>query len=327
MSAEAWRVIVRNTGGPEVLERESFVPGTPGPGEVLIAQEAIGLNFIDTYYRTGLYSLPLPTGLGSEAAGTVLAVGEGVDNVREGDRVAYVTQKPGSYATHYLQPANRLLKLPEDISCETAAGMTLKGLTAGSLIEECAKVSEGQTALVHSAAGGVGSILVPWLTNIGVTVIAHSGSAEKAQRATAAGAKHSLHNDLDTLAAAVRELTDGNGVDVVFDGVGAASWQASLNSLRSRGLMISFGNASGAVPPFSVQELAKRGSLFLTRPTLFDYIRSDDEYQRLGARLFAQIARGIVKPDINQRFPLSEAADAHRALEARKTLGSTLLIP
>ncbi|AUW60012.1 quinone oxidoreductase [Sphingobium sp. SCG-1] len=320
-------MVVRKTGGPEVLERESFDPGIPGPGEALIAQEAIGLNFIDTYFRTGLYPLPLPTGLGSEAAGIILAVGEGVSNVRKGDRVAYVAQSPGSYATHRIQPANRLLKLPDAISCETAAGMTLKGLTAAFLVEECAKVTAGQTVLVHSAAGGVGSILVPWLKSIGAKVIAHSGSQEKADRATAAGATHSLHDDFDALAATVRDLTDGKGVDTVFDGVGAASWQASLDSLRPRGLMISFGNASGPVPPFSVQELAKRGSLFLTRPTMFDYIRSDEEYQQLGARLFEQIARDVVKPDINQRFPLDEAADAHRALESRQTVGSTILIP
>lgn len=327
MNIDAWRIIVRKTGGPEVLERESFDPGTPGPGQALIRHEAIGLNFIDTYFRTGLYPLALPAGLGSEAAGTVLAVGEGVSDVRKGDRVAYVAQTPGSYATHAIQPANRVLKLPEDISCEVAAGMTLKGLTAAFLVEECAKVGAGQTVLVHAAAGGVGSILVPWLASKGVEVIAHSGSPEKADRATAAGAAHSLHGALDQLVDTIHTLTNGKGVDVVFDGVGAASWLASLDSLRPRGLMISYGNASGPVPPFSLLELSKRGSLFVTRPTMFDYIREDEEYQHLGTRLFDQISHDIIKPDINQRFPLADAAEAHRALESRQTVGSTILIP
>lgn len=327
MSIQAWKIVARQHGGPDVLERETFDVGPPGPGEALIAHEAVGLNFIDTYFRTGLYPSTLPAGLGSEAAGTVIAVGKDVAALREGDRVAYVTQTPGTYATHKLQPANRLLKLPDTISCEVAAGMTLKGLTAAFLIEECAKVTAGQTVLVHSAAGGVGSILVPWLKSLEVRVVAHSGSPEKAARATAAGAAHSLCGSFDQLADHIRELTNGNGVDVVFDGVGAASWNASLESLRKRGLMISYGNASGAVPPFSVQELSKHGSLFLTRPTLFTYIENDGEYQRLGARLFDQIARGIVSPDIQQRFPLADAAEAHGALEARQTVGSTILIP
>lgn len=327
MSLDAWRLVVRAPGGPEAIERESFDPGTPGPGEVLIAQDAVGLNFIDIYVRTGLYPASLPTGLGGEAAGTVIAIGDDVDSIAVGDRVTYVLATPGSYATHRILPVSRVLKLPDTISCDVAAAITLKGLTAAFLAEDCARMAKGQTALVHAAAGGVGALLVQWLADMGVTVIAHSGSPEKAARATAAGAAHSLIGDYDTLASRVRDLTDAKGVDVVFDGVGAASWSASLASLRPRGLMISFGNASGPVPAFSVLELSKGGSLFVTRPTLFDYIRDDADYRRLGHRLFDQLSRGVITPDIQQRFALVDAADAHRALEARQTVGSTVLIP
>lgn len=327
MNVSAWRLIIGTTGGPDVIQRENFDLGSPGPGEALIAHEAIGLNFIDIYVRTGLYPAQLPTGLGGEAAGIVTAIGEGVTNVAVGDRVTYVIQAPGSYATHRILPANRLLKLPDDISFDVAAGTTLKGLTVAFLVEKCATMRSGQTALVHAAAGGVGTILVPWLASMGVTVIAHSGSPEKAACATEAGAAHSLNSDFDTLAETVRSLTQGNGVDAVFDGVGAASWSASLASLRRRGLMVSFGNASGPVPPFSILELSKGGSLFVTRPTLFDYIREDAEYRELGARLFDQISSAVIKSDVSQRYALADAADAHRALEARQTVGSTVLIP
>ncbi|CAH0348416.1 quinone oxidoreductase [Sphingobium sp. CECT 9361] len=298
---DPWRLIVRAPGGPNAIERESFDPGAPGPDEVLLAHEAIGLNFIDIYVRTGLYPAVLPTGLGGEAAGTVIAIGDAVNTVRVGDRVTYASAAPGSYATHRILPASRLLTLPDDIPCDVAAAITLKGLT--------------------------GALLVSWLADMGVTVIAHSGSPEKAARALSAGAAHSLIGDFDTLAARVRDLTAGKGVDAVFDGVGAASWSASLAALRPRGLMVSFGNASGPVPPFSVLELSKGGSLFVTRPTLFDYIREDADYRRLGQRLFDQLSRGVITSDIQQRFALADAADAHRALESRQTVGSTVLIP
>lgn len=322
----AWRLITRSHGGPEVIEREEFDPGSPGPGEVLIAQEAVGLNFIDTYVRSGLYPAPLPTGLGSEAAGTVKAVGDGVAQLTVGDRVAYCGGAHGSYASHRMMPANRVLKLPDAISCEAAAATMLKGMTACFLAEDCAKVQAGQAALVHAAAGGVGSILVPWLRDLGVTVLAHSGSEEKAAKAKAAGASHSLWMPFEEMAEAARGLTGGKGVDVVFDGVGKASWAASIACLKKRGLMVSFGNASGAVPPISLMDLSRAGSLFVTRPTLFDYIAEDRDYHQMGERLFDQIARGVVSIDIGQRFPLSEAADAHRALEARATVGSTVLL-
>jgi NADPH2:quinone reductase len=323
----AWRIVVRQTGGPEVLEREPFDPGSPGPGEVLVCHHAIGLNFIDTYVRTGLYPASLPTGLGMEAAGIVEAIGRGVTYFEPGDRVGYSASTPGSYATHRMMPADRLLKLPDSLGFEDAAAVLLKGLTATILIEDCARVTQGQTVLVHAAAGGVGSLLVPWLKSIGAIVIAHAGSAEKAEKASAAGAHHSLHCPLEELAEQVRSLTGSDGVDTVLDGVGKASWAASLASLRRRGMLVSYGNASGAVPPFSVLDLSRAGSLYVTRPVLFDYIREPRELAHAGKRLFAKIAAGIVKPDVNQRYPLAEAANAHRALEARKTTGSTVLIP
>lgn len=322
----AWRLIIRSPGGPEAIEREEFDPGSPGPGEVLIAQEAVGLNFIDTYVRSGLYPAALPTGLGDEAAGTVAAVGPGVAALRVGDRVGYVISDHSSYATHRLIPADKLLKLPEGLSCEVAAATMLKGMTACFLAEDCARMQAGQSALVHAAAGGVGSILVPWLRDLGVNVIAHSGSEEKATKAQEAGATHSLCMPLDQLSPAVRGLTDGRGVDVVFDGVGKASWAASIASLRPRGLMVSFGNASGPVPPVSLLDLSRAGSLFVTRPMLFHYIADPRDYHHMGERLFDRIARGVIKADIGQRFPLSEAAQAHRALESRTTTGSTVLV-
>lgn len=322
----AWRLIIRSTGGPEVMEREDFDPPAPLFGEVLIAQEAVGLNFIDTYVRTGLYPASLPTGLGVEAAGTVEAVGEAVQTLRPGDRVAYCGGSHGSYATHRIMPAVRVLKLPESVSCEVAAAIMLKGMTACFLAEDCAKMEAGQTALVHAAAGGVGSLLVPWLRDMGVIVIAHSGSSEKAAKAQASGATHSLHVPYEELAEAVRELTGQKGVDAVFDGVGKTGWFPSIKSLKRRGLMVSFGNASGPVPPIDLLDLSRAGSLFLTRPTLFDYIAEDSEYHHMGDRLFDRIARDVVRADIGRRFALAEAADAHRALESRMTVGSTVLL-
>lgn len=326
MTEPAWRLVIRQTGGPEVIARENFTPDTPGPGEVLIAQDAIGLNFIDIYLRSGLYPATLPSGLGAEAAGHVLAVGAGVTDFAPGDRIGYV-HAHGSYATHRILPANRLLPLPQAVSNEAAAATMLKGMTAAFLAGDCARMEPGQTALVHAAAGGVGSILVPWLADIGVTVIAHSGSAEKAVLAAANGATHSLYGGFDTLAEEIRALTGGTGVHTVFDGVGAASWSASMASLRPRGLMVSFGNASGPVQPINPLDLSRGGSLFLTRPTLFDYIRADEDYRQLGAALFDRLMRGVIHADIGQRFALADAADAHRALEARQTTGSTVLIP
>lgn len=321
--AKTWRMVARSHGGPEVIAREDFDPGALGEGELLIEQDAIGLNFIDTYYRTGLYPAPLPTPLGSEGAGRVVAVGAGVTGFAPGDRVGCVSGL-GAYATHRLIAADRAVKIPDAISSADAAAMMLKGMTACYLAEDSIALRPGQVALVHAAAGGVGSILLPWLRDKGVVVIAHCGSAEKA--ATVA-ADHSLHGAFDGLAATVRELTGGKGVDVVYDGVGKDSWTASLASLKRRGLMVSYGNASGAVPPVSLLDLSRSGSLYVTRPTLFDYIATAQELAHTADRLFDRMQRGVVTATIGQRFALADAAEAHRALEARQTTGATVLLP
>lgn len=322
-----YRIAFAHTGGTEVLAREDAALAEPGAGEVAIRHEAIGLNFIDTYYRSGLYPTPLPSGIGNEAAGIVEAVGPGVTDFAAGGRVGYWGGPLGAYATRRLYPAERLVRLPDAITSETAAAALLKGCTAEFLIERCARVQAGWTVLVHAAAGGVGSILVPWLKAIGANVIAHAGDPAKAARAAELGADHALSDPLDTLAARVRDITGGRGVEVVLDGVGAASWAASLASVARRGLIVSYGNASGPVPPFSPLELSRAGSVFVTRPTLFDYAVTPDEIRASAARLFAMIGTGAVPIQIGTRFPLTEAADAHRALEARQTIGSTLLIP
>ena len=323
----AWRMIVRQTGGPDVIEREDIALPTPGPGEVRIRHAAIGVNFIDTYHREGLYPLPLPAGLGTEAAGTVDAVGEGVDPAWTGRRVAYVAQRPGTYATHGVSLVDRLYPLPDAIGADVAAAVLLKGLTAWMLVERCAHVRPGQTVLVHAAAGGVGSLLVPWLNAVGATVIAHAGSPAKAERAKTAGAAYALHCGFDTLASEVRAITDGRGADAILDGVGADSWTASLASVAKRGILVTYGNASGPVPPVSPLDLLRAGSIFLTRPTMFDYLEDQAERRIAGERLFGLIADGIIQPAIGQHFPLSDAAAAHRALESRATTGSTILLP
>ena len=323
---ERYRLIIRSTGGPEVIEREPLGTLAPGPGEVLVRHEAIGLNYIDTYHRSGLYPLIVPSGLGSEAAGVVEAVGEGA-GFSEGERIAYALAPPGAYATHRLIAADRLVRLPGDVDAETAAAVMLKGCTAEMLVERCAKVQAGEWVLVHAAAGGVGSILVPWLKAVGARVIAHAGSAEKAAIASDLGADQALSCPFGELAEKVREITGGAGIRTVFDGVGAASWAASLASLGRRGLMASYGNASGPVPPFSPLALARGGSLFLTRPTLHDYAAAGEELQASAARLFDMIRSGAIPVRIGARFSLAAAADAHRALESRATTGSTLLIP
>ena len=326
-STETFAIRFRETGGPEVLQRETIDLGEPGAGEVLLRHEAIGLNFIDTYVRGGLYPAQVPSGLGNEAAGVIEAVGPDVDEFAPGDRVGYFTSPPGAYATHRIIPARLLVKLPGAISFEQAAAAMLKGCTAEFLIERCARVQPGQAVLVHAAAGGVGSIAVQWLKAIGATVIAHSGNAAKAAVAIELGADISLDVPMEALAERVREHTHGQGVPVVLDGVGAASWEASLASTARRGLIVSYGNASGPVPPFPMLDLARRGSLFVTRPTLFDYGATPEEMRASAARLFEMIGSGKVDVRIGTRFPLAEAAEAHRALEGRKTTGSTVLIP
>ncbi len=322
-----YRLVAREYGGPEIISAEPIVAGPVAPGLARVRHKAIGVNFIDTYHRTGLYPQPLPAALGVEAAGVVEALGPGAADVAVGQRVGYAVGQTGSYASWQDVPADRLVAIPDAISDEGTAAILLKGLTAETLIFGCARIEPGQSALVLAAAGGMGRILVQWLAAIGVRVIAHAGSPEKAAIAGELGAELALHCPFEALAGKVREATGGQGVDVVFDGVGAASWTASLDSLRRRGLMISFGNASGPVPPVSPLELTGRGSLFLTRPRLFDYVVERAELEASAARLFAAVAAGMVTIEIGLKRPLTEAAEVHRLLEARQTTGSVILIP
>jgi NADPH:quinone reductase len=325
--SEPYAYTLRETGGPEVLEAEHIDLPEPAPGEVRVRHEAVGLNFIDTYHRSGLYKLPLPSGLGSEAAGVVEAVGGEVRGIAHGDRVGYLSGPLGAYATHRIIQAERLVKLPDALGFEEAAAVMLKGCTAEFLVERCAEVAAGDKVLVHAAAGGVGSILVPWLKAAGAEVIAHAGDSRKAERAKTLGADHSLCCPMEELAAAVRSITGGKGVRVVLDGVGAASWAASLGSLARRGLLVTYGNASGPVPPFTALDLLAAGSVFVTRPTLGDYNPTPEDMRRSAARLFEMIAKGVVRPEVGGSFPLLKAAEAHRALESRATTGSTILLP
>jgi NADPH2:quinone reductase len=322
-----YRMIIRQTGGPENIEREPISGTEPGRGEARIRQTAIGLNFIDTYQRSGLYPIDLPSGMGSEAAGVIEAIGADVQGLEVGDRVAYAGGPPGAYATVRTLDAGLLVPLPDTISDETPAAAMLKGGTAAYLVGPCARVEAGQTVLVHAAAGGVGSILVQWLSAIGATVIAHAGTREKATHAGELGAAHALSCPMDALADEVRALTDGAGVATIFDGIGKASWAASLGAIARRGLLVSYGNASGAVPAFEMLSLMRAGSIFVTRPTMADYARTPAERRDLAGRLFDRIAAGDVNIRIGQHFLLGEAADAQRAMEARETTGSTVLLP
>jgi len=322
-----YRIVFRQTGGPEVLEQEAIGALRPAAGEILVRNEAVGLNFIDTYQRSGLYEVSLPSGIGSEGAGVVEAVGEDVHDFAPGDRVGYFLAPLGAYATRRLLPAAKAVRLPDDVSAEVAAATMLKGCTAEFLIERCARVTRGDRVLVHAAAGGVGSILVPWLKDVGATVIAHAGNADKAEKARSLGADHALCCPMEEVGERVKALTDGKGVRIVLDSVGAASWSASLASIAKRGLLVTFGNASGPVPPFTALDLTRAGSIFVTRPTLFDYAEDTDEMRASARRLFEMIERGVVKVQVGQTFALSDAAEAHKALEGRKTTGSTVLLP
>jgi NADPH2:quinone reductase len=321
------KIVFAATGGPEVLKLENVEIGRPGPGEVHLRHSAIGVNFIDTYQRSGLYPLSLPSGLGSEAAGVVLAVGEGVDGLRAGDRVAYAGGPLGAYSSERLIAAEHLLKLPAGIADETAACAMLQGMTVEYLVQRTFPVQPGQTVLWHAAAGGVGQIALQWLSAMGVQVIATVGSAAKGEIARRLGAAHVINYSEEDVAARVREITGGKGVPVVFDSVGKSTFQASLDSLSPRGMMVTFGNASGPVPSVSPLELTKRGSLFLTRPKLGDYIASRAELEASSAALFRRLEDRTIKLTPSHRYPLAEAAQAHRDLEARKTTGSVILLP
>jgi NADPH:quinone reductase len=317
---------IHATGGPEVLVWEEVEVGKPGPGQVLVRNTAVGLNYVDTYYRTGLYSTPLPAVMGREGAGVVEAVGPKVRDFKPGDRVAYVDPS-GSYAERLLRPAERLVKIPAGISERTAAAMMLKGMTAQYLLRRTYKVKEGDTILVHAAAGGVGQILCQWGRHLGARVIGTVGSDAKAVLAKKAGCKHVLVIGRDKLVDSVKQLTKGVGVPVVYDGVGKDTFMDSLDCLVPRGMMVTYGNASGAVPPFSPVILSQKGSLFLTRPTLANYIAAREDLVQSAHELFAVVKRGAVKIAVNQTYPLREAAQAHRDLESRKTTGSTVLLP
>lgn len=321
-------VRIHQTGGPEVLTYEDISIGAPGPGEAHIRNEAIGLNFLDVYYRTGLYPSPSPLPLipGHEGAGVVLAVGPDVKDVKIGDRVAY-TNPIGAYAEERLIPADRLVKVPGAIALEQAASMMLKGLTAQYLLRQTFPVKKGDTILFHAAAGGVGLIAGQWAKHLGATVIGTAGSEEKVKLALDHGYDHVINYNTGNFVEQVKELTGGKGVDVVYDSVGKDTFDGSLDCLRPRGMIVCFGQSSGAVPPFDLGILSRKGSLYLTRPTLFVYVAARDALENGANELFDLVAKGVIRIEIGQTYALKDVATAHRDLEARKTTGTTVLIP
>lgn len=318
---------IHEQGGPDVLRWEEIEIGAPGAGEVRLRQTAAGLNFLDVYHRNGAYPLPeLPTALGMEAAGVVEEVGEAVEDLEPGDRVAYAGYKPGAYAEERIMPAERLVKLPDSIDDRHAAAMMLQGMTAEYLIRRTYAVQPGQTVLFHAIAGGVGLIACQWLKQIGATVIGTAGTEAKAELARAHGCDHAIVYSREDFVERVKEITDGAGVPVVYDSVGRDTWEGSLDSLQTRGTLVSFGASSGVPADFSVNQLQFKGSLYVTRPTLLHYVASRADLVESASALFAAVEKGL-EVEINQTFPLENAADAHRALEARETTGSTILLP
>ncbi len=317
---------IHANGGPEVMKWEQVPTPQPGPNEALVRHEAVGLNYIDVYFRTGLYKAPLPATIGMEGAGVVLEVGEAVKGLTVGDRVAYAGGPIGAYATERVIPADRLVKLPDSIDFKTGAAMMLQGMTAQYLLRRTFPVQKGQTILVHAAAGGVGLILCQWARHLGVNVIGVVSNEEKAALAIAHGATHTIIGYAH-LAAEVRRITGGAMVPVVYDSIGKDTFNASLDCLAPLGTMVSYGNASGPVPPFDISVLSTKGSLFLTRPTLSTYIAAHEDLEAVSRDLFDVVSSGAVKIQVNQTFPLAEAAAAHEALEGRKTTGSTVLLP
>lgn len=318
---------IHQTGGPEVMRWEEVAVGDPGPGEARIRHAAVGLNYIDTYHRTGLYPLPLPSGLGMEGAGVVEAVGEGVVDLKPRDRVAYAGGPVGAYSQVRCLPADRLLKLPDGIDFRTGAAMMLQGLTAAYLLRRTYAVQAGDTVLIHAAAGGVGLIACQWAKALGATVIGTVSTEAKAELAKANGCDHIIYYTREDVAKRVRELTAGEGVAVVYDGVGKDTFAGSLDSLRVRGMMVVFGNASGPVAAFDPLLLSQKGSIFITRPILGHYTAKRDELVALGGELFDVVGSGTVEIAVNQSYELADVANAHRDLEARKTTGSTILLP
>lgn len=318
---------IEKNGGPEVMEYVDVDVPQPGPGEVSVRQAACGLNYIDVYFRSGLYKQPLPGGIGMEGAGVVDAVGPGVTHVRPGDRVAYAGHPPGAYAQWRTVPADILVKLPKSIDFDVAAGMMLQGMTVQYLFRRTFRLQGGETILFHAAAGGVGLIACQWARALGVTMIGTVSSDEKAELAKQHGCKHVINYRKENFVERVKEITNGEGVPVVYDSVGKDTFTDSLDCLSPLGMMVSYGSASGPVPPFSLNELASRGSLFITRPSLFSYTAKRDDLEMMAAELFGMVEGGKIGIEVNQRYALQDAAQAHRDLEARKTTGSTILIP
>ncbi|ACJ00176.1 quinone oxidoreductase family protein [Rhodospirillum centenum] len=318
---------IHETGGPDVLRWEEVAVGDPGPGEVRLRHTAVGLNFIDTYHRSGLYPQPLPFVPGMEAAGVVEAVGEGVTGFAPGDRVGYCSGPIGAYAEARLIPAQGLVALPDWLDDRTAAAMLLQGMTAQYLLRRTYRVNPGDSILIHAAAGGVGLIVCQWANALGATVIGTVGSEEKAELARAHGCHHAINYTREDFVARVKEITGGRGVDVVYDSVGADTFLKSMDCLRRLGMLVSFGQSSGKLAPLDTGLLAAKGALFLTRPSLFHYVATRAELEETAADLFAVVKDGTVKVEVRQTFPLRDAAEAHRALEARRTTGSTVLLP
>lgn len=318
-------ILIKEFGGPEVMTLATLDVGDPGPGQIRIRHKACGLNFIDVYQRVGMYPLPLPAALGMEAAGLVEAVGEGVTHVEPGDRVAYACQPPGAYSELRVMPAAQVCRLPDAVSFEEGAAMMLKGLTVQYLFRRTTPIARGDTVLFHAAAGGVGLIACQWARSEGITLIGTAGSDEKCALARDNGAEHVINYTTEDFEARVKEITAGKGVDVVMDSIGKSTFEASLNCLKPLGMMISYGNASGKVPPFDIMELAAKGSLKITRPTIFTHIADPETCQQMARDLFDKVTSGQLSVRIDQRYPLEEVADAHRALEARETTGATIL--
>jgi NADPH2:quinone reductase len=317
---------MHEAGGPDVLRWEEVAVGDPGPGQVRLRHTAVGLNFADTYFRAGLYPVPLPNGIGVEAAGVVETVGDGVTNVVSGDRVTYTgfVNTLGAYSTERIIPAAPLIKLPPEISCETAAAMTMRGLTSAYLVRRIWPLRTGDAILLHAAAGGVGLIVAQWAKFLGLTVIGTVSTEAKAAVARAHGCDHVILYGREDVAKRVREITDGAGVSVVYDSVGKDTFAASIDSLKRRGLLVCVGTASGPVPPIDATQLAIKGSVYVTRPALADYIADPAERSALAKELFGHVAAGRIKIEINQRYRLQDAAQAHRDLESRKTTGSSI---
>ena len=322
----AHAIRMHEAGGPDVLRWEEVAVGNPGPGQARLRHVAVGLNFADTYFRTGLYPVPLPNGMGVEASGVVEAVGEGVTNVAPGDRVTYTgfVNTLGAYSTERLIPAAPLIKLPAGISCETAAAMTMRGLTSAYLVRRIWPLRAGDTILLHAAAGGVGLIVSQWAKLLGLNVIGTVSTEAKADIARTHGCDHVILYGREDVAKRVRELTGGAGVSVVYDSVGKDTFAGSIDSLKRRGLLVCVGTASGPIPPIEVQQLAIKGSLYVTRPALADYLADPKEKDALAGELFEQVAAGRIRIEINQRYRLQDAAQAHRDLESRKTMGSSI---